>query len=150
MKDPREQMQADLKDAMRAKDRRRVTVIRMALNAIKQEEIDKRVDLNAQDAMAILVREAKKRRESIEEALKVGRSDLAETEQAELAILDVYLPQQLSAEQVTELARETIAQVGASSPKDMGKVMGALMPKLKGQADGKLVNQVVRKLLNQG
>jgi uncharacterized protein YqeY len=147
MDDPRDKIQTDLKDAMRAKDRQRITVLRMALNAIKQEEIDKRIELGAEDAVAILVREAKKRRESVEEAHKLGRLDLAESEEAELAILEVYLPQQLSPDRITELAKAAIAESGATSPKDMGNVMRILMPEIKGQADGKLVNQIVRDLL---
>ena len=148
MDDPREKLQADLKEAMRARDRQRLSVIRMALNAIKQEEIDRRVALNAQDATAILMREAKKRRESIVEAEQAGRGEIAEAEQAELAILESYLPQQLSPEAIREMAREIIARTGASSPKDMGQVMKELMPKVKGQADGQLVNQIVRDLLS--
>ncbi len=148
MDDPRVKLQADLKDAMRAKDRQRVTVIRMALNAVKQEEIDQRVELGAQDATAILMREVKKRRDSIAEAESVGRMEIVEAETAELAILEAYLPQQLSEEKITELARAAIAETGASSPKEMGQVMQVLMPRVKGQADGKLVNQIVRGLLS--
>lgn len=147
MEDPRERMQADLKAAMRAQDRRTVSVIRMALNAIKQEEIDRRVTLSAEEAAAILQREAKKRHESITEAEQAGRSDVAETEKAELAILDAYLPQQLSREQIVALARQAIAETGADSPKAMGAVMKVLMPRVRGQADGRLVNEVVRELL---
>lgn len=149
MDDPRVRIQADLKEAMRAKDRQRVTVLRSALNAIKQEEIDKRVELGPQDAVAMLMREAKKQHEAITDAEKAGRDDLVTTAQEELAILEAYLPQQLSAEKITEMVQAAIAETGAASPKDMGRVMGVLMPKLKGQADGKLVNQIVRELLQQ-
>ncbi len=147
MDDPRVSLQADLKEAMRAQDRRRVNVIRMALNAIKQEEIDRQVQLSAEEAAAILMREAKKRRESIAEAEQAGRLDVAGEEKAELAILESYLPRQLSAEEIAELARQAIREVGASTPKDMGSVMRVLMPRLKGQAEGKLVNQIVHDLL---
>lgn len=147
MDDPRVSLQADLKEAMRAQDRRRLSVIRMALNAIKQEEIDRQVKLSAEEAAAVLMREAKKRRESITEAEQAGRLDVASEEQAELAILESYLPRQLSAEEIADLARAAICEVGASSPKDMGNVMRVLMPRLKGQAEGKLVNQIVRDLL---
>lgn len=147
MDDPRVSLQADLKEAMRAQDRRRLSVIRMALNAIKQEEIDRQVKLSAEEAAAVLMREAKKRRESITEAEQAGRLDVASEEQAELAILESYLPRQLSAEEIADLARAAIREVGASSPKDMGNVMRVLMPRLKGQAEGKLVNQIVRDLL---
>lgn len=147
MEDPRIQLQADMKEAMRTKDRQRLTVIRMALNAIKQEEIDSRETISAEDATAILMREAKKRRESIAEAEKVDRPDLAAEEKQELAILEVYLPQQLSEAEITELVKAAIAESGATSPKQMGDIMRILMPKVKGQADGKLVNQIVRSLL---
>ncbi len=148
MQDPREKMQADLKEAMRARDRQRTGVIRMALNAIRQEEIDSQKTLSAEDATAILLREAKKRRESIAEAEKAGRDDLVETEKAELAILESYLPQQLSPDAIREMARQAIAETGAATPKDVGQVMRVLMPRVKGQADGKVVNQIVRELLS--
>ncbi|NPV65542.1 MAG: GatB/YqeY domain-containing protein [Anaerolineae bacterium] len=147
MDDPRVSLQADLKEAMRAQDRRRLSVIRMALNAIKQEEIDRQVKLSAEEAAAVLMREAKKRRESITEAEQAGRLDVASEEQAELAILESYLPRQLSTEEIADLARAAIREVGASSPKDIGNVMRVLMPRLKGQAEGSLVNQIVRDLL---
>jgi len=147
MDDPRVSLQADLKEAMRAQDRRRLAVIRMALNAIRQEEIDRQVQVSAEEAAAILMREAKKRRESIAEAEQAGRVDVVAEEQAELAILESYLPRQLSAEEIADLARAAISEVGATSPRDMGNVMRVLMPRLKGQAEGKLVNQIVRDLL---
>ncbi len=149
MQDPREKLQADLKEAMRAKDRQRIGVIRMALNAIKQEEIDRRQELSAEEVNAILLRESKKRRETIQEAEELGRSEVAATEKAELAILEAYLPRQLSREEIAEMARQVIQETGAGSPKEMGQVMKLLMPKVKGQADGKLVNEVVRDLLSQ-
>lgn len=148
MDDPRVKLQADLKEAMKAREQQRITVIRMALNAIKQEEVDRRETLSAEDAVAILMREAKKRRESIAEAESLGRADVAQSEQEELAILDSYLPQQLSADRIRELARAAIATAGATSPKDMGNVMKILMPQVKGQADGRVVNDIVRELLS--
>ena len=148
MQDPREALQNDLKAAMRAKDSQRVTVIRMALNAIKQEEIDTRKDVSAQDATAILLREAKKRRESIGEAEQAGRSDIAAEETAELAILEAYLPQQMGEDELRTLVQAAIDETGATSPKEMGQVMKVLMPRLKGQADGKQVNAIVRELLS--
>ncbi len=148
MEDPRPQIQAALKDAMRNKDNARRDTLRMLLNAVRQVEIDERRELSAEDVTAILQKEAKRRRESIDEYTKAGREDLAEGERAELAIIEEFLPQQLSREEIMRLAQEAVAQVGASSTKDMGKVMGALMPKVKGLADGKLVNEVVRELLS--
>jgi len=105
------------------------------------------VQVSAEEAAAILMREAKKRRESIAEAEQAGRVDVVAEEQAELAILESYLPRQLSAEEIAALARAAISEVGATSPRDMGNVMRVLMPRLKGQAEGKLVNQIVRDLL---
>jgi uncharacterized protein len=148
MDDPKVKLQAALKEAMINKDVTRRDVIRMLTSAIKQVEIDTRKDLTPEDSVAILQKEAKKRRESIDEAEKVGRTDLAEQEKIELAILEDFLPTQLSREQVTALVREAIAQTGVTSSKEMGKLMGVLMPKVKGLADGKMVNEVVRELLS--
>jgi uncharacterized protein YqeY len=146
--DPRPQIQVALKQAMINKDTTRRDVLRMTISAFKQVEIDERRELSADDAMTILQREIKKRRDSVDEARKAGRSDIADQESAELAMLEVFLPQQLSRDEIAALVREAIAQSGASSAKDIGKVMGVLMPKVKGKADGKLVNEVVRDLLN--
>ena len=148
MDDPRPKLQAALKEAMVNKDNTRRDVIRMSLNALKQVEIDTQKHLSAEEALAVLQKEAKKRRESIDDAEKAGRSEVADREKMELSILEEFLPKQLSREQIEALAREAIAQSGATSANDMGKVMGVLMPKVKGQADGKLVNQVVRELLS--
>jgi uncharacterized protein YqeY len=148
MEDPRPRMQDALKQAMIAKDAQRRDVLRMTINAFKQVEIDERRELSAEDVIAILQREIKKRNDSIEEARKAGREDIATTEEAELKMIEGFMPQQLTRDEITALVREAIAQTGASSAKDMGKVMGALMPKVKGKADGKLVNEVVRESLN--
>jgi uncharacterized protein YqeY len=111
--------------------------------------VDERRELTAEDAVTILQREAKKRRESIDEARGAGRNDVAQQEETELLVLAEFLPQQMSRAEIESLAREAVAQTGAASAKDMGKVMSALMPKVKGRADGKLVNEVVRSLLDQ-
>lgn len=147
MDDPRPKLQAALKEAMVNKDNIRRDVIRLSLNALKQVEIDTQKPLSAEEALAVLQKEAKKRRESIDEADKAGRIELATQERTELAILEEFLPKQLSREEIESLAREAITQSGATSSNDMGKVMGVLMPKVKGMADGKLVNQIVRELL---
>jgi uncharacterized protein YqeY len=139
---PKEQLQADLKVAMKSGDQVRKMTIRMALAAIKNAEVDKRGDLDEGETLAIL--------QSIADAEKAGRADLVEASQAEIGLLEAYLPAQLSREDIAAHVKATIEEVGASSPKDMGKVMGALMPKLKGQADGKVVNEVVRELLASG
>lgn len=149
MEDPRERLQAALKAAMVSKDFVRRDVIRMALSAIKQVEIDTRKDLTAEDVVGILQKEIKSRRESIDEKVKFGRSEQAEQDRVEVAILEGFLPEQLSRDEIEALVTEAIAQSGASSQKDMGKVMGLLMPKVKGKADGSLVNQIVREKLSK-
>lgn len=140
-------MQDALKQAMISKDNSRRDVLRMTLSAFKQVEIDERRELSAEDAVTILQREIKKRRDSVDEARKAGREDIATSEEAELAMIEGFLPQQMSRDEIAVLVQDAIAQTGAASAKDMGKVMGVLMPKVKGRADGKLVNEVVRDLL---
>ena len=144
----REQLRSDLRDAMRAKDVPRRNTIRMLEAAIKNAEIDKRGgELEESDVLAILQRQVKQRRESIEQFISGGREDLAETERAEIAIIEAYLPRQLSRDEVTERARAVISQAGATGSGDRGKVMGMLMRELRGEADGQLVNEVVGELL---
>ena len=146
----RDQLRSDLRDAMRAKDAPRRNTIRMLEAAIKNAEIDKRgQELAEPDILAILQRQVKQRRESIEQFERGGREDLADTERAEIAIIEQYLPTQLSREEVVERAQAVIAQVGASGPGDRGKVMGMLMRELRGEADGSLVNAVVSELLDE-
>jgi hypothetical protein len=144
---PKEQIQQDLKAAMKSGDTRRREALRLLMAAFKQVEVDKRIELSADDVLTILMAEAKKRRESVDEMTRAGRAALAEQEQYELTLIESYLPQQISREKVEELARAAIKEVGATTPKEMGKVMQVLMPRLKGQADGKLVNTIVRELL---
>lgn len=148
MEDPRPRMQDALKQAMIAKDAKRRDVLRMTINAFKQVEIDERRELSAEDAVTILQREIKKRNDSIDEARKAGRQDIADTEADELSMIEVFMPQQLTRDEIVVLVRDAIAKSGATSAKDMGKVMGVLMPQVKGKADGKLVNEVVRESLN--
>lgn len=143
----KEQMQQDLKAAMKAKDTRRREVLRLLMAAFKQVEVDQQKTLTDDESLDILTREAKKRRESIAEMEKAGRAELAEQEQYELGVIEAYLPQQLEPEAVEALAREAIAEVGATTPRDMGQVMKVLMPRLKGQADGKQVSAIVQRLL---
>ena len=144
----REQLRSDLRDAMRARDVPRRNTIRMLEAAIKNAEIDKRgAELPEADVLAILQRQVKQRRESIEQFERGGRDDLAENERVEIAIIEQYLPTQLSRDDVTVRARAAIEQLSASGPGDRGKVMGALMRELRGEADGALVNAVVSELL---
>jgi uncharacterized protein YqeY len=144
---PKDQIRQDLKDAMRGGDARRREALRLLMAAFQQVEVDRRIELTADDALAILMTEAKKRRETIEEAKRAGRASLVEQEQYELGLIESYLPVQLSRTDIETLAREAIRESGATTPRDMGNVMKVLMPRLKGQADGRLVNEVVRDLL---
>ncbi|MAS35653.1 MAG: glutamyl-tRNA amidotransferase [Anaerolineaceae bacterium] len=149
MEDPRPKMQEALKEAMKNRDAQRRNVIRLTQSAIKQVEIDTRKELSTEDVVAILQKEAKSRRESIDEMTAAGRTETAAEAEAELRILEEFLPQQLSRAEVEALVQQAIAETGASSPADMGKVMGKLMPQVKGRADGGMVSQVVRESLSQ-
>lgn len=148
MDDVKAKLSEALKAAMVAKDTVRRDVIRLMQSAVKQIEVDERKTLTNEDVLTILQKEVKKRRESAEEARKAGRDDIANGEETEIAIIEQFLPQQLSRAEIEVLVRDAIAQTGATSAKEMGKVMGVLMPKTKGVADGKLVNEVVRSLLS--
>ena len=144
---PKEQLNEDLKNAMKSGDAFRKDTLRLLLAAVKQIEVDQRKTLTEDDVYALLQTEAKKRRDSIAEMRGAGRDDLADKEQAELTLVESYLPQQLSREELEVEARKAIAESSASSAKDMGNVMKVLMPRVKGRADGKLVNEVVKSLL---
>jgi uncharacterized protein YqeY len=148
----RETLSADLKDAMRARDEIRKRAIRMVIAAIKQAETEldasgQRRQLNDRDILVLIARQANQRRESIAEFEKGGREDLVAEEEAELEILESYLPTQLTPEQIETEAQAVIAEVGASGPRDIGLVMRPLMERVRGKADGKVVNQIVRELL---
>jgi len=145
----KERLQEDLKQAMREKDQVRLRTLRLALAAIKNREIEVRGELSDADVAAILQREAKQRRETLDELEQVDRPGLAASEQAELEILTEYLPKQLGHEEIADLARQVIADMNAEGPQQMGLVMRTMMAELKGQADGKLVSQVVRELLSE-
>jgi hypothetical protein len=141
------ELDAALKDAMRAGDDLRKTTIRMALAAIKQTEIDRRISLDANGIIAVLQKEVKSRREAIAEAEKAGRPELAEAAQREIMILETFLPKAMPDEELAALVRQAIAEVGATSAKEMGAVMKALMPRLQGRAAGDQVSAMVRRLL---
>jgi uncharacterized protein YqeY len=145
---PKDQILQDLKDAMKSGDTKRREALRLLTAAFKQVEVDQRKELTADDVTAILSSEAKKRRETIEEAEKAGRDELAAQEKYELALIETYLPQQLSRAEIDKLVREAVQEVSATTPKDMGKVMKVLMPRLQGQADGKLVSTIVKEVLS--
>ena len=146
----KEQLTNDMKVAMKAKaeGKQRLAVIRMVRSAIRQLEIDGKKELGDEEVMSVITKEVKMRRDSIEEFKKGNRADLVAQTENEISVLMAYLPRQLSKEEVSSLVAEAVAATGASSPKDMGKVMGVLMPKVKGRADGKLVNMLVRESLN--
>lgn len=146
-----ERLLTDMKEAMKAREagKMRLSVIRMARAAIKNAEIAKGHKLSEQEVQEVLAREVKQRQDSIPEFARGGRQDLVANLEEEIRILKEYLPQQLSEEEIRSLARETIAKVGVTGVRDLGKVMGALIPQTKGRADGRLVNQIVRELLEQ-
>jgi len=143
----KERIQDDLKAAMKAGDTRRREALRLLTAAFKQAEVDRRVTLSDEDVIDLLVAEAKKRRESIDEMTRAGREALAEQEQFELAVIESYLPRQLDEAEIVRIVEEAIAETGATSARDIGQVMRVVMPRVRGQADGKLVNEIVRRRL---
>lgn len=145
----KEQLQQDMKAAMKAgaDGRERLGTIRLVLAALQNAEIEKREPLGPTDQLAVLTREAKQRRDALAEFKETASADYLDKLERELAVLEQYLPEQLSEDEVRRICAEVVADVGATSMKDMGRVMGPLMARLQGQADGRLVNQVVRELL---
>ena len=166
----KDQLNNDLKDALRSSDEVRKTTLRQLLAGLRQAQLDKRtaaartlgagsalsagqldtldqVDIDDSEALAVLQKEAKAHRESIADAAKAGRGDLVAANEAGLRIIEAYLPQQLSREEVRALAQAAIAEAGATDLKQLGAVMKSLTPRTKGRADGRLVNDVVRELL---
>lgn len=138
----------DMKQAMRNREKEKLTVIRMIKASMQNEAIKLGVDnLSSDEELTVLARELKQRKDSLLEFEKAGRDDLADKLKNEIVVLDAYMPEQLTEEELVEVVKETISSVGASSKADIGKVMGVLMPKVKGKADGALVNKVVRDLL---
>lgn len=142
-----ERLNEDMKQAMKSQDKFKLSTIRMVRATIKNLEIDLKRTLNDNEVLDILSREIKQRKDALQEFEKAGRDDLAEQVKAEAEILAEYLPEQLSEEEIKVIVQQTIQETGASSKADIGKVMSALMPKVKGRADGKLVNQTVQQLL---
>ncbi len=142
-----ERLNDDMKQAMKSQDKFRLSVIRMIRSAVKNIEIDQRKTLNDDEVLDILNRELKQRKESLHEFEKAGRDDLVKQLEAEIAIVGEYLPEQLGESELKEIVSRTIQEVGATTKAEMGKVMAALMPKIKGKADGKVVNQLVLQFL---
>jgi len=145
----KETLEADLQSAMRAGDDVRKRTLRMVLTAIKFSEVDRRGPLDEPALLAVLQKEDKSRRETIEEAKQANRNDLVDSTQAEIAVLQNYLPRPLTPDELETLTRQVIDEVEASGPGFVGKVMKVLIPRVQGRADGKVVNVLVRNLLNE-
>ncbi len=143
----KQKLNDDLRQALKARDKRRSSVIRLILSAIHNSEIAKRASLEDTDILGVIAKEAKQRNESIEAFNQGGRQDLVNQEEAELAIIKEYLPEQMSRDEIITAARKVIEEVGAQGRQDMGKVMAKLMSQLKGKAEGKVINEVVSELL---
>lgn len=140
----KEQLTDDMKAAMRAREKERLGVIRLALAAIKQQEVDNRIELDDAAVLAVLDKMVKQRRESIRQYTDGGRTDLADQEQAEIVIIQDYLPQALTEDEVQALVAEAVAATGAESVKDMGKVMAWIKPKAQGRADMGKVSGLIK------
>ena len=145
----KEKLMEDLKSAMRNKEKRRKDTITMLRAAVKQREVDERIELADDDILTIVGKQIKQKRGSIKDFQKAERIDLVEQAEEEIEILLAYLPKQLTEEEIDEIVREAIAETGAASMRDMGRIMGVVMPKVKGKADGSLISQSAKKLLNQ-
>lgn len=145
----KERLQEDLKAAMRAGDEPRKTAIRMALLAIRMAEVEAARPLSEDEILRVLQNEVKRRRETLEELEKANRPDRLMAERAELEALLAYLPQPLTREEIEAMAREVIAEIGATSPAQLGEVMKRLMPRVRGRADGREVQEIVRRLLTE-
>jgi uncharacterized protein YqeY len=143
----KEDLQNELKQAMKSGDHLRRDTIRMILAAIKLVEIEKRGSLDQAEIISVLQKEVKVQHEAIEDAEKAGREDLIQPIKAKLEILESYLPEPLSEEEVTQIAQNVIEEIQAQGPQDLGKVMKVIMPRVQGRIDGKIVNQIVRSLL---
>jgi len=146
----KQKLQQELKESMLARNELKTSVLRMLLSAINYYEIQKGgagYEALEEDVLTVIQREAKQRKDSIEQFNNAGRQELADKEQKELEMLEVYLPEQMSEEEIKKLVKEAIFQTKATSIQDIGKIMGVLMPKVKGKADGNLVNNIVKKEL---
>ena len=143
----KDRIQQDVKDAMRAKEKERLATIRLITAAIKQREVDERIELDDEQVLVVLDKMCKQRRESISQFEKAGRDDLIAQEVSELDIIKTYLPEQLGEDEIAAMIDTAMADTGASSIKDMGKVMGQLKPKLQGRADMGAVSALIKSKL---
>ncbi len=141
-------LQDEMKAAMKSGDKERLSTIRMLISEIKKVQIDKKKELSDEEIVEIIQRYAKQRKESIKQYREAGREDLAEKEEKELKIVQEFLPEQFSEEEIGKIVDEAIAETGASSMKDMGKVMKIVMEKVKGRAEGSVVSSIVKKKLS--
>lgn len=143
------QLNDDMKQAMKNKDKEKLSVIRMVKASLQNESIKLgKGELSEDEDLSILSRELKQRKDSLQEFKSAGRDDLVEKLEMEIKIIEEYMPEQLSDEELSAIVQETIQETGASSKKDMGKVMSAIMPKVKGKADGSKINKLVQEFLN--
>ena len=140
----KETLNNDIKAAMKAKDKETLAVLRMIKTAVQAAEIDKKEELNAEEELTILAREAKQRRESLAEFVKAGRDELVAKTETEIEIVERYLPKQLSVEEVKEVIATVAEKIGATTQKEFGKLMGAVMQELKGKADGNVIKEQVK------
>jgi uncharacterized protein YqeY len=143
-----ERLNQDMKTAMKNKEKTKLSVIRMLRSEIKNEEIERQHTLNDEEVIEVLMRELKKRKDSLQQFEDAGRDDLVQQLREEIAVIEPYLPEQLSEEELRELVQQVVQETGASSKADMGIVMKAIMPRVKGRADGKLVNRLVQEVLS--
>ena len=142
-----DKLQEDMKQALRSKDALTLSTLRMIKSSVGYARIEKGRDLTDDEVLAVIAKQAKQRRESIEAAEAGGRADIAERERAELEIVCNYLPEQLSEGEIENVVRQVAAEIGVTDIKDRGKLMGPVMQKTRGTADGKLVNQIVERVL---
>jgi uncharacterized protein YqeY len=143
-----EQLNEDMKQAMKSGDKFRLSTIRLIRAAVKNQEIELRHPLDDSEVIQVVSRELKQRRDSLPDFQRAGRDDLVANVSAEIDIISQYLPEQLTEEEIKDIVKQTMQETGASSKAELGKLMGALMPKVKGRADGRLVNQIVQQSLS--
>ena len=148
----KDRISEDIKTAMKAKDKIRLETVRSIKKVLLEKEVELRGvgkdTLTLEDEMGVLLQQAKQRKDAIEQYLNAGRKDLAEKEQAELTVIETYLPEQMSDDKLEEVINDIITQVGATTAKDLGKVMGVAMKELKGKADGKKIQELVKSKLS--
>ncbi len=145
----KERLRLDMKESLKAGEKLRLSTIRMMLSEIGNAEIAKRDELSEEEMVTVVTREAKRRKEAIEEYEKAGRQDLVDKESFEYSVIESYLPRQLEEAEIRRIIEKAVEETGASSPGDLGKVMSVVMPSLKGKADGRTVNLMAREILGE-